>query len=206
MRNIKSFLLIETKPMPIYESDTGFKYVKLQEVLLALFGECHISKWLDTLSYAYGVTPISFKYHKTDKNKEHLIKINDLGAFKKLQPNNPLLKELDTINQTTYSKPTLFLIQDFCNYLNENYGTNWKRNKMFSFLRDNDFLEKVDTENVPTQKALDLDLFQVVSNVMSYDKCGTESFMNFNTPYITESGKDYLTNLILESGEPCEKN
>ncbi len=200
MKNIKSFILVETKPIPVYESDTGFKYTKLKEILLALFGECHISKWLDTLSCAYGITPISFKYHKKDKEKEYLIKIDDLCVFEKLQPNNPLLKEMKAINNIKYTKPNLMLVQDFCNYLNENYGTTWKRNKMFSFLRDNGFLEKVDTENKPTQKSIDLDLFQVVSNILEYQQCGEYKYVNFNTPYITEIGKDYLTKFILESG------
>ncbi len=198
---IQSFVLVETKPMPIYETENGVKYTNLREIIFALFGDNHIKTWLDTLEYTYAIIPISFKYHKKDKEKEFLIKLDDLYAFERVQPNNILLRQLKAINNMTYKKPELMLVQDFCKYMNENYNLNCKRNNMFKFLRDNGFLDKIDIENVPTQKAIDLDLFQVVSNIMEYKNNEQSQYINFNTPYITEKGKNFLTKFVLDSKE-----
>ncbi len=199
---IKSFLLVDTQPTPIYETEDKVKYTSLREIVLALTGENKIKEWIDTLEYAYDVELVSFKNKKTDKQKEFLIKLDDLEAFEDIYENNPLLRQLKAINNiVTYERPELCLIQEFCEYMNETYNLNCKRNPMFKFLRDNGFLEKVDTENVPTQKAIDLDMFQVVPNIMEYtNKCNYEKgYIKFNTPYITNKGKAYLTKFVLDS-------
>ncbi len=199
----QSFLLVDTKPIPIYETENGTKYTSLNEIVFALTGENRTREWIDTLEYAYNAELISFKHNKTDRKKEFLIKLDDLKAFETQYKDNPLLRQLKAINNMEYEKPELMLVQEFCDYMNEHYCLNCKRNSMFRFLRDNGFLEKVDTDNVPTQLAIDLDLFQMVYNILQYDnKCtGSNDYIKFNTPYITTKGKEYLTSFVLNSGE-----
>ena len=187
--NCLALFLIETNPMPVWQTENKERYIQLSELILGIFGEDKTWKWKKILENEYGVEIISFKHNKTDFEKEHLFPLEKLYIFRTMFPNNQLLKELNDIRLRKYKKENLYLVQDFCAYLNETYGFDYKRNQMFQILRDNGFLEKVENSNVPTDYANLNNIFKIVDNVGQYNVYDSTGYICFHTPYITETRK-----------------
>ena len=94
------------------------------------------------------------------------------------------------------SSKTSIPVGDFAKLIKQN-GVDIGQNRLFSWLRMNDYLIKSgDRKNMPTQKSMDLGLFEVKISTF-YRPDGTVDIAK--TPKVTGKGQTYLINKFLSS-------
>lgn len=92
-------------------------------------------------------------------------------------------------------------VGDLAKLIKQN-GVDIGQNRLFSWLRMNDYLIKSgDRKNMPTQKSMDLGLFEVKISTF-YRPDGTVDITK--TPKVTGKGQTYLINKFLSSLKGCE--
>lgn len=92
---------------------------------------------------------------------------------------------------------TSILVGDFAKLMRQN-GLNFGQNRMFAWLRENDYLisRKGNSWNMPTQKAMDLGLFEIKETTINH----SDGHISINkTPKITGKGQLYFADKLLNN-------
>lgn len=92
---------------------------------------------------------------------------------------------------------TSILVGDFAKLMRQN-GLNFGQNRMFSWLRENGYLisRKGNSWNMPTQKAMDLGLFEIKETTINH----SDGHISINkTPKITGKGQLYFADKLLNN-------
>lgn len=92
---------------------------------------------------------------------------------------------------------TSILVGDFAKLMRQN-GLNFGQNRMFSWLRENGYLisRKANSWNMPTQKAMDLGLFEIKETTINH----SDGHISINkTPKITGKGQLYFADKLLNN-------
>lgn len=92
---------------------------------------------------------------------------------------------------------TSILVGDFAKLMRQN-GLNFGQNRMFAWLRENGYLisRKGNSWNMPTQKAMDLGLFEIKETTINH----SDGHISINkTPKITGKGQLYFADKLLSS-------
>ena len=90
---------------------------------------------------------------------------------------------------------TSILVGDFAKLMRQN-GLNFGQNRMFAWLRENGYLisRKGNSWNMPTQKAMDLGLFEIKETTINH----SDGHISINkTPKITGKGQLYFSDKLL---------
>ena len=90
---------------------------------------------------------------------------------------------------------TSILVGDFAKLMRQN-GLNFGQNRMFAWLRENGYLisRKGNSWNMPTQKAMDLGLFEIKETTINH----ADGHISINkTPKITGKGQLYFADKLL---------
>lgn len=90
---------------------------------------------------------------------------------------------------------TSILVGDFAKLMRQN-GLNFGQNRMFAWLRENGYLisRKGNSWNMPTQKAMDLGLFEIKETTINH----SDGHISINkTPKITGKGQLYFADKLL---------
>lgn len=120
------------------------------------------------------------------------LRLVESNQQKDLRINEMLPKEIFT-DSVTASKGTI-LIKGLAAVLNQN-GIDTGQNRLFDWLRENGFLcKKGDYYNLPTQRALDLKLFEIEKTTIN--KPNGEILVNTTTK-VTGKGQVYFVNKFL---------
>lgn len=92
---------------------------------------------------------------------------------------------------------TSILVGDFAKLMRQN-GLNFGQNRMFAWLRENGYLisRKGHSWNMPTQKAMDLGLFEIKETTINH----SDGHISINkTPKITGKGQLYFADKLLNN-------
>ncbi|MCO4467190.1 Phage antirepressor protein [Streptococcus infantarius subsp. infantarius] len=92
---------------------------------------------------------------------------------------------------------TSILVGDFAKLMRQN-GLNFGQNRLFSWLRQNGYLinRKGSSWNMPTQKAMDLGLFEIKETTINH----SDGHISINkTPKITGKGQLYFADKLLNN-------
>lgn len=92
---------------------------------------------------------------------------------------------------------TSILVGDFAKLMRQN-GLNFGQNRMFAWLRENGYLisRKGNSWNMPTQKAMDLGLFEIKETTINH----SDGHISINkTPKITGKGQLYFADKLLNN-------
>lgn len=92
---------------------------------------------------------------------------------------------------------TSILVGDFAKLMRQN-GLNFGQNRMFAWLRENGYLisRKGNSWNMPTQKAMDLCLFEIKETTINH----SDGHISINkTPKITGKGQLYFADKLLNN-------
>ena len=92
---------------------------------------------------------------------------------------------------------TSILVGDFAKLMRQN-GLNFGQNRMFAWLRENGYLisRKGNSWNMPTQKAMDLGLFEIKETTINH----SDGHISINkTPKITGKGQLYFVDKLLNN-------
>lgn len=92
---------------------------------------------------------------------------------------------------------TSILVGDFAKLMRQN-GLNFGQNRMFAWLRENGYLisRKGNSWNMPTQKAMDLGLFEIKETTINH----SDGHISINkTPKITGKGQLYFADNLLNN-------
>ena len=92
---------------------------------------------------------------------------------------------------------TSILVGDFAKLMRQN-GLNFGQNRMFAWLRENGYLisRKGNSWNMPTQKAMDLGLFEIKETTINH----ADGHISINkTPKITGKGQLYFADKLLNN-------
>lgn len=92
---------------------------------------------------------------------------------------------------------TSILVGDFAKLMRQN-GLNFGQNRMFAWLRENGYLisRKGNSWNMPTQKAMDLGLFEIKETTINH----SDGHISINkTPKITGKGQLYFSDKLLNN-------
>ena len=92
---------------------------------------------------------------------------------------------------------TSILVGDFAKFMRQN-GLNFGQNRMFAWLRENGYLisRKGHSWNMPTQKAMDLGLFEIKETTINH----SDGHISINkTPKITGKGQLYFADKLLNN-------
>ncbi|WP_270320480.1 phage antirepressor KilAC domain-containing protein [Streptococcus infantarius] len=92
---------------------------------------------------------------------------------------------------------TSILVGDFAKLMRQN-GLNFGQNRMFAWLRENGYLisRKGNSWNMPTQKAMDLGLFEIKETTINH----SDGHISINkTPKITGKGQLYFADRLLNN-------
>ena len=92
---------------------------------------------------------------------------------------------------------TSILVGDFAKLMRQN-GLNFGQNRMFAWLRENGYLisRKGNSWNMPTQKAMDLGLFEIKETTINH----SDGHISINkTPKITGKGQFYFADKLLNN-------
>ena len=96
---------------------------------------------------------------------------------------------------TVSASHTSILVGDFAKLMRQN-GLNFGQNRLFSWLRQNGYLinRKGSSWNMPTQKAMDLGLFEIKETTINH----SDGHISINkTPKITGKGQLYFADKLL---------
>jgi len=99
---------------------------------------------------------------------------------KKIQEDKPKVEYYNIVNETKQG----IHIGNFAKTIN------WNPNKLFKWLRDNDYFYYRNGENIPYQKYIDVGYFEVRQNANKNSK------RIYSTPLITGKGQIYFTNKL----------
>ena len=94
---------------------------------------------------------------------------------------------------------TSILVGDFAKLMRQN-GLNFGQNRMFAWLRENGYLisRKGNSWNMPTQKAMDLGLFEIKETTINH----ADGHISINkTPKITGKGQLYFAKKLLDKDD-----
>lgn len=94
---------------------------------------------------------------------------------------------------------TSILVGDFAKLMRQN-GLNFGQNRMFAWLRENGYLisRKGNSWNMPTQKAMDLGLFEIKETTINH----SDGHISINkTPKITGKGQLYFADKLLSKDD-----
>lgn len=94
---------------------------------------------------------------------------------------------------------TSILVGDFAKLMRQN-GLNFGQNRMFAWLRENGYLisRKGHSWNMPTQKAMDLGLFEIKETTINH----SDGHISINkTPKITGKGQLYFADKLLNNND-----
>lgn len=94
---------------------------------------------------------------------------------------------------------TSILVGDFAKLMRQN-GLNFGQNRMFAWLRENGYLisRKGNSWNMPTQKAMDLGLFEIKETTINH----SDGHISINkTPKITGKGQLYFADKLLNNND-----
>lgn len=94
---------------------------------------------------------------------------------------------------------TSILVGDFAKLMRQN-GLNFGQNRLFSWLRQNGYLinRKGSSWNMPTQKAMDLGLFEIKETTINH----SDGHISINkTPKITGKGQLYFADKLLNADD-----
>nr|WP_302524031.1 phage antirepressor KilAC domain-containing protein [Streptococcus lutetiensis] len=98
---------------------------------------------------------------------------------------------------------TSILVGDFAKLMRQN-GLNFGQNRMFAWLRENGYLisRKGNSWNMPTQKAMDLGLFEIKETTINH----SDGHISINkTPKITGKGQLYFADKLLNKDDDNKK-
>ena len=98
---------------------------------------------------------------------------------------------------------TSILVGDFAKLMRQN-GLNFGQNRMFAWLRENGYLisRKGNSWNMPTQKAMDLGLFEIKETTINH----SDGHISINkTPKITGKGQLYFADKLLNKYDDNKK-
>lgn len=98
---------------------------------------------------------------------------------------------------------TSILVGDFAKLMRQN-GLNFGQNRLFSWLRQNGYLinRKGSSWNMPTQKAMDLGLFEIKETTINH----SDGHISINkTPKITGKGQLYFADKLLNKDDDNKK-
>lgn len=94
---------------------------------------------------------------------------------------------------------TSILVGDFAKLMRQN-GLNFGQNRMFAWLRENGYLisRKGNSWNMPTQKAMDLGLFEIKETTINH----SDGHISINkTPKVTGKGQLYFADKLLNNND-----
>ncbi|MDY6171997.1 MAG: phage antirepressor KilAC domain-containing protein [Fusobacterium necrophorum] len=125
--------------------------------------------------------------------EQHTEKIKILET--KIEEDKPKVLFADAVATSQSS----ILIGDLAKLLKQN-GIDTGQKRLFNYLRENDFLmkQKGESYNMPTQKSMDLGLFEIK------ERTGVNpdgSIRISRTPKVTGKGQQYFINVFLSSAE-----
>ena len=201
--NYHSFVLVDTKPMNIWQSDLG-KYVDFKDLLYAIFGsDKGIARISADLSFTNKIEVINFKMPENLKKRQYLFPLSELAIYKTRFPNNQILAELSSALVHNYPPRTLVSMRNFCYTLKRDYNIDIGRNKLLELLRDNSFLMKDRfNKNVPTQYSLNNNLFEMIWDIQTIKNCYNDYYYHcYPTPYLTDNGLKEITDFMLKEIE-----
>lgn len=93
---------------------------------------------------------------------------------------------------------TSILIGELAKLLKQN-GINIGQNRLFAWMRDNDYLMKSgQSRNMPTQKSMEKDLFRIKETSIANPD---GSLRTVRTTKVTGKGQQYFVNIFLQGGE-----
>ncbi len=80
-------------------------------------------------------------------------------------------------------------------------GIDMGQNRLFAWMRDNDYLikQKGKNHNLPTQKSMDMGLMRIKENAVKLGKDENGQTITTSTPVITMAGQAYFINLFMRS-------
>lgn len=133
-----------------------------------------------------------------EQTKQDMV-VGIINKKNELQAENNKLKAIHEENkpkvalaESITNSDDLILVGDMAKILKQN-GINIGQNRLFSWLRDNNYLcsRKGDNWNMPTQYSMELGLFRVVERTVLDGKNGVKIV---KTPKVTGKGQQYFIN------------
>jgi len=117
-----------------------------------------------------------------------------------LRIENDQLKPKALFADTVAASDDTILVRDLAKFLRQN-GINIGQNRLFSWLRDKGYLIKKSNGYTPTQKAMDLELFEVSEWTISNN--GGKPKIKLTTR-VTGKGQNYFVNKFLKDNKKVE--
>ncbi|CAJ1179835.1 hypothetical protein CPR19088_GLDEOEPO_01372 [Companilactobacillus paralimentarius] len=117
-----------------------------------------------------------------------------------LKLENKKLKPKALFADTIAASDDTILVRDLAKFLRQN-GINIGQNRLFNWLRDKGYLIKKSNGYTPTQKAMDLELFEVSEWTISNNNGKPKIKL---TTRVTGKGQNYFVNKFLKAKEKVE--
>lgn len=117
-----------------------------------------------------------------------------------LRVENDELKPKALFADTVAASDDTILVRDLAKFLRQN-GINIGQNRLFNWLRDKGYLIKKSNGYTPTQKAMDLELFEVSEWTISNNNGKPKIKL---TTRVTGKGQKYFVNKFLKANEKVE--
>lgn len=117
-----------------------------------------------------------------------------------LRIENDQLKPKALFADTIAASDDTILVRDLAKFLRQN-GINIGQNRLFNWLRDKGYLIKKSNGYTPTQKAMDLELFEVSEWTISNNNGKPKIKL---TTRVTGKGQNYFVNKFLKAKEKVE--
>ena len=132
-----------------------------------------------------------FEQLKQERKEKKKLQLENAKQKKVLENQKPKVLFADSVETST----TSILIGDLAKLLRQN-GYDIGQNRLFDWLRNNDYLIKNgERKNMPTQKAMDLELFEIKERTLSNPD---GSVRVTRTTKVTGKGQVYFVNKFLK--------
>lgn len=132
-----------------------------------------------------------FEQLKQEREEKKKLQLENAKQKKVLEDQKPKVLFADSVETST----TSILIGDLAKLLRQN-GYDIGQNRLFDWLRNNDYLIKNgERKNMPTQKAMDLELFEIKERTLSNPD---GSVRVTRTTKVTGKGQVYFVNKFLK--------
>ncbi len=132
-----------------------------------------------------------FEQLKQERKEKKKLQLENAKQKKVLEDQKPKVLFADSVETST----TSILIGDLAKLLRQN-GYDIGQNRLFDWLRNNDYLIKNgERKNMPTQKAMDLELFEIKERTLSNPD---GSVRVTRTTKVTGKGQVYFVNKFLK--------
>ena len=132
-----------------------------------------------------------FEQLKQEREEKKKLQLENAKQKKALEDQKPKILFADSVETST----TSILIGDLAKLLRQN-GYDIGQNRLFDWLRNNDYLIKNgERKNMPTQKAMDLELFEIKERTLSNPD---GSVRVTRTTKVTGKGQVYFVNKFLK--------